>query len=401
MLLAAGSNRERTVLAGVIAGAVCWLASAQHQLRYAKLQIAFALIIATGSVSATHALNPRSIKTAAAGRIFLWKTSLHHLHLLGDGAGSFPRHYAENIRGLAPLMPASNFVYVAFESQAHNLFVQQIVEAGPLGTIAFLGFLVAWFSSTWKDRNRIEARAALAGSAAFLAAACFDNPLIRPEGALLLACWMALPYMRSRKPSSPVATVPPKRLHARMIRLLQLCSIALLVAASANAVCSYAIYSGERAEQLAQWPQAERWLRLALKVDPEAQDAHFDLVRVLCESGEYGACWKESERALHWVNEAELHLLRVRVLEALGRSEAAQRELTTARQQFPWSRELRFGAGRIYFNSHLWLLTKGSFNAPSHSPTCRGHSCCKLFCATQPRRQDNRLWRQTKEAAHR
>ena len=238
-------------------------------------------------------------------------------------------------------MPASNFVYVAFESQAHNLFVQQIVEAGPLGTIAFLGFLVAWFSSTWKDRNRIEARAALAGSAAFLAAACFDNPLIRPEGALLLACWMALPYMRSRKPSSPVATVPPKRLHARMIRLLQLCSIALLVAASANAVCSYAIYSGERAEQLAQWPQAERWLRLALKVDPEAQDAHFDLVRVLCESGEYGACWKESERALHWVNEAELHLLRVRVLEALGRSEAAQRELTTAHQQFPWSRELR------------------------------------------------------------
>ena len=123
--------------------------------------------------------------------------------------------------------------------------------------------------------------------------------------------------------------------------MLPLCSVALLIGACANAVCSYAIYSGEHAEQLAQWLQAKHWLRVALKVDPAAQDAHFDLVRVLCESGDYGACWAESERALHWVNEAELHLLQVRVLEALGRDESAQQELITARQQFPWSRELR------------------------------------------------------------
>src|SRR5579871_5757478 len=231
ILLALAATGERTAFAGVIAGTVCWLASAQHKLRYAKLQIALALIVVTGLVAATHALNPRSIKTAAAGRIFLWTTSLHHLHLLGDGAGSFPHHYAENIRDLAPRIPASDFVYVAFESQAHNLFVQQIVEAGPLGTIAFLGFLASWFSSTWKDRNRIEVRAALSGTAAFLAAACFDNPLSRPEGALLLACWMGVPYMRSGKQSSLVAAAPPKRLHVRAYRLLQLCSIALLVAA--------------------------------------------------------------------------------------------------------------------------------------------------------------------------
>ena len=342
ILLALAATGERTAIAGILAGVTCWLASAaQHKPKRAKLQIMLALIAVVALFAATQALNPRSLRTAADGRIFLWKTSLHHLPLLGAGAGSFPSHYAENIRDLAPHIPASNFVYVAFENQAHNLFVQQIVEAGPFGAIAFVGFLAVWFSSAWKGRSRIEVRAALAGTAAFLASACFDNPLSRPEGVLLLACWMTVPYLCSGKHPSSIPTCSSRRSQNWTHNMLPLCSVALLIVACANAVCSYAIYSGEHAEQLAQWPQAEYWLRVALKVDPAAQDAHFDLVRVLCESGDYGACWAESERALHWVNEAELHLLRVRVLEALGHDESAQQELITARQQFPWSRELR------------------------------------------------------------
>jgi hypothetical protein len=185
-----------------------------------------------GLLAASHALNPRNIEVAANGRIFLWKASLHHVTLLGGGAGSFPSKYSANIRELAPNMPASNFVYVAFESQAHNLFVQQIVEEGPFGAIAFLGFLAVWFSSAWKGRSQIEVRAALAGTVAFLAAACFDNPMTRPEGALLLACWMAVPYMCSREHPSFVATHSSEQSHGWTHRLLPLCSFALLVAGS-------------------------------------------------------------------------------------------------------------------------------------------------------------------------
>jgi hypothetical protein len=232
MLLALAATGERTAIAGVVAGAVCWLASAQHKPRHAKFHVALVFFTVAGLLAASHALNPRNIEVAANGRIFLWKASLHHVTLLGGGAGSFPSKYSANIRELAPNMPASNFVYVAFESQAHNLFVQQIVEEGPFGAIAFLGFLAVWFSSAWKGRSQIEVRAALAGTVAFLAAACFDNPMTRPEGALLLACWMAVPYMCSREHPSFVATHSSEQSHGWTHRLLPLCSFALLVAGS-------------------------------------------------------------------------------------------------------------------------------------------------------------------------
>jgi uncharacterized membrane protein YsdA (DUF1294 family) len=114
MLLALAATGERTSIAGVVAGAVCWLASAQHKPRHAKFHVALVFFTVAGLLAASHALNPRNIEVAANGRIFLWKASLHHVTLLGGGAGSFPSKYAANIRELAPNMPASNFVYVAF-----------------------------------------------------------------------------------------------------------------------------------------------------------------------------------------------------------------------------------------------------------------------------------------------
>ncbi len=340
ILLALAATGERTAIVGVLAGAVCWLASGQHKPKRLLLSVALTFIAITGLFATTRVLNPRSIRVAANGRIFLWKTSLHHLHLLGAGVGSFYNVYAENLRELAPNIPASNFIYAGYESQAHNLFVQQIVEIGTFGCVSFLAALAIWFATAWKDRRRADVRAALAGTAAFLAVACSDDPLDRPEGMLLLVCWMVVPYLRSGEDHAPAPVRSSRQPRRWPHRLMPLCSIALLIAAAANTV-SYAIYSGERAEQLARWSLAEHWLRLALTVDPAAKDAHFDLVRVLCESGDYEACWTESGLALRWVNEAELHLLRIRVLQALGRDQAAQQELTEARQQFPWSRELR------------------------------------------------------------
>jgi hypothetical protein len=88
-----------------------------------------------------------------------------------------------------------------------------------------------------------------------------------------------------------------------------------------------------------------------IAVDPAATDARFDLVRVLCEAGEYESCWRESERALPWVNEAELHLLRVRALEAMGRDSAAANELAAARRTFPWAKDLRTEQAFLFSNN--------------------------------------------------
>jgi hypothetical protein len=41
------------------------------------------------------------------------------------------------------------------------------------------------------------------------------------------------------------------------------------------------------------------------------------------------------------VNEAELHVIRIRVLPMLGRTQQAREELTHAREEFPWSKRLQ------------------------------------------------------------
>ena len=241
-------------------------------------------------------------------------------------------------------MPERSFHFVAYEDQAHNVLVQQIVEAGVAGTLFFLGLIAMWFRLAWKRRGQIEVRVAMAGVAAFLGAGIFDNPLSRPEGLLLLACWMVVPMLHlARKTSKPDERLPtqPIRSQNPLRPLLAVCSAALAFGAAINLLSSHAIFAGERAEDLAQWTRAQQQLRMAIAVDPAATDARFDLVRVLCEAGEYESCWHESERALPWVNEAELHLLRVRALEAMGRDSAAANELTAARRTFPWSKDLR------------------------------------------------------------
>jgi hypothetical protein len=132
---------------------------------------------------------------------------------------------------------------------------------------------------------------------------------------------------------------------------LAVCSAALAFGATINLLSSHAIFAGERAEDLAQWTRAQQQLRLAIAVDPAATDARFDLVRVLCEAGEYESCWHESERALPWVNEAELHLLRVRALEAMARDSAAANELAAARRTFPWAKDLRTEQALLFSNN--------------------------------------------------
>ena len=344
VLTALMATGERTALAGICAGGVCWLVCASWRSRQRILAAALFAFVMVALSAAVQVLNPRGVEAAAEGRVFLCRTSLHDLSLIGNGAGGFYGRYAANLRDLAPVMPERSFQFVAYEDQAHNVLVQQIVEAGVGGAAFFLGLISAWFGFAWKERRRIEVRVAMAGVAAFAGAGVFDNLLGRPEGLLLLACWMVLPLL----PLDQSDAVFEERPHAGQFRgqgsarlLLAGCSVALVFGAGISLLSSYATFAGERAEEVAQWTRAQQWLRVAIAVDPAARDARFDLVRVLCEAGEYESCLSEAERALPWVNEAELHLLRVRAFEALGHADAAAKELTAAREQFPWSRDLR------------------------------------------------------------
>lgn len=336
VVLAVAATGERTAVVAVTAGAACWFASSRRShgdVRGGTAAVSAVIVIAL----AAWMFNPRTTGDALTGRLFLWRTSLHHAGLVGSGVGSFYRSYDENLREIAATMPGETMRYVAYETQAHNLLVQQVVENGLLGASALVLLIVCWFGSAWKRRALPEVRAALAGVAAYLVAACFDNPLSRPEGVLLPALLLMLPWLRGTEAREALDT-SRETIPSRW--LMPATAIVLLLAAVANAASSYAVFAGERAEQLAQMPDAERWLRRAIAIDAGSQDARFDLVRVLCESGDYRGCWLESEIALQWVNEAELHLLRVRALEAMGRDSLARRELDAARRQFPWSDEL-------------------------------------------------------------
>jgi hypothetical protein len=339
-LLATG---ERTVLAGILAGAFVWLLSSPSTPRRLALEAASFLASAAVIAISVRRLNPRSLSSALAGRVFLWQTSLHHWSWIGAGVGGFYSRYTANLADLAPVMSPSHFRFVAYETQAHNLLVQVIVEAGVLGALCFVAALGAWFCFAWKSRERIEVRAAMAGVAAFLGASLFDNPLSRPEGLLLLCLWIAVPMLH-RMQVREVATRTSSQNHPLRASWLTIamtsCGLALMVAATTQAISSYATFAGERAEKRAQWQLAESRLRLAIRLDPAAQDARFDLVRVLAKSGQMTDAWNESELALRYLNEAELHLLRVRILQALGRDSAAQQELALSRRQFPWSIDL-------------------------------------------------------------
>ena len=71
ILMALASTGERTAIVGVLAGAVCWLASGQHKPKRLLLSVVLTSIAMAGLFATTRVLNPRSIRVAANGRIFL------------------------------------------------------------------------------------------------------------------------------------------------------------------------------------------------------------------------------------------------------------------------------------------------------------------------------------------
>jgi O-antigen ligase len=336
---------ERTCVVALGLGGLVFLCGkkqiSRRWLHPAGLAVALLLVLA-----AAYYANPRSLSTTVQGRVFLWRTALRSTTVLGGGPGSFYRIYNQNLRASAQSISASDFHFINYETDAYNIFVQAIVETGLLGLVAMLLFFGAWYRLAWAVRKEMPVRCALAGVAAFLAAGLSDDPLSRPEGMILLAMWMAVPLLVLFRDNPAIFKLESSRSGLGKIwtGVLPVLSLLLLAAAISTAFASYAVHAGELAEGRGDWAHAERWDRLALRFDPAQRDARYNLVRVLAQEEQYQASWEESEKALYWVNEAELHLMRIRILPLLGRTQAARDELMHSRSEFPWSKELRIEA---------------------------------------------------------
>jgi hypothetical protein len=348
VLAGMAATAERTVAVAFGVGAVVYIASGAAGGARRRAMHAISILLVAGMLfGAARAGNPRSFDTAFRGRVFLWSIALRHVTLLGEGPGSFYRVYDENLLADAQAIPQTSFHFVRYETDAHSIAVQALAETGVGGFVALTAIFALWFRMAWARRNIVAVRCALAGVAAFLAAGLVDDPLARPEGLTLLAFWLAAPWLFADAGDAEASEAPIRRAsHRGLLQRIAApayvaLAIVLVAAGGATLYANYAVAAGVAAEGRADWAAAERWDRAALRADPASRDAHFNLVRVLCQSARFHACLDESDRALAWVNEAELHLIRVRALETLGRDAAAREELLGARAQFPWSAELQ------------------------------------------------------------
>jgi len=337
---AMAATSERTAILSFVIGAIVFSLLAQkatgHGLRTrTTILIAIFLLVFTAKYSA----NPRSVSTTIDGRMFLWETALHHIKFVGHGPGSFYRVYSANLREIAPTIPFNKLHFVNYETDAYNMYVQILVEDGMLGLLAMLALFAAWFHMAWPSRTSLPGQCALAAVSAFLAAGLSDDPLSRPEGIALLAVWLAVPVLI--RDNSPTFEIESSRLRSALPFFAPVISLLLLLAAGLTAFTNYGVHQAEQAGDRGDWLQAERWDRAVLRFDPADRDAHYDLVRALAQQGKYEASFAESEQALHWVDEAELHIIRIRILPMLGKAQEAQQELMQARKEFPWSQELQ------------------------------------------------------------
>jgi hypothetical protein len=355
------ATTERTALFAFAAGAVVFALSGGATFRQRALVLTLLLLLA-GWYASGRARNPRSLAEAAQGRMFLWKHSLRDVTLLGSGPGSFYRVYNGNLREAAASISPSQFHFVNYETDSYNIFVQALVEDGCLGLAAMLVFFAVWFRTAWfrvswfrtssqaptNSRTALQECCALAGVAAFLASGVWDDPLSRPEGMALLAVWLAvpaLPLLRENLFADNSASFKIKSSRSGITNAFPIIApsifMLLLSAAAITAFTNYAVRAGEQAEDRGNWARAEGLDRTVLRLDPAQRDARYNLVRVLAKCGKYQASLSESEKALDWVNEAELHVIRIRVLPMLGRTQQAREELTHAREEFPWSKRLQ------------------------------------------------------------
>jgi tetratricopeptide (TPR) repeat protein len=222
---------------------------------------------------------------------------------------------------------------VGYERTANNDFVQAWSETGWLGLLAWCAPL-GWFGARLVRGRHPDA---LGGTAALLVAAMADSPLQRGSTWVLLWLWLGMAWEPA--PAAMALTTPPRRI----LRTVVAAMVAVLSGwmALRPVLASYWAGVGTNLEAQGNYAEAVPIYRRAMSLDPSASSAAFNLPRALALSGDLAGAERASLEAIHWINEPEVLLLRLRILERRRPRLEALLEAGKAVQEFPYSTELR------------------------------------------------------------
>lgn len=345
--LAIAATGCRTALAaaavGIVAATACDRAPSSRAARWmAALVVAAALLAATAWVR-----NPRPAGIAGRGRMFVSRVVLADAwkQALGAGPGTFayryPRMLAAHLRVPRDL---EEIVFAGYERTPNNDFVQALSETGwlGLGALAILaGFLLMKLALPGTDpASSLVPAAALGSVAVLLTAGLAESPLQRAETWALLSLWLGLAVAASA-PTRPAAVLARPRFLALRFVVAAVLSAGVAAMAARAPRASYWAAVGTRLEAQSHYAAAVDAYRRSIQIDPAASSAPFNLPRALAEVGDLDGATAAAIDGLRWIDEPELHLMRIRILEARGDYVAALQVASEAAGTFPYSPSLR------------------------------------------------------------
>lgn len=340
-VLCTGSRGGILATAVAVVGSVLMLAQSKARVRIA---IAMLVVVVAGTLVPMALQNPRTVKDALAGRVFIWRATLAEGRgsLLGSGPNTFAYRYPVLTGKMFNQVAANERPFAGIEHHAQNDFVEVWSELGLLGLLALGGVGVTWLrvakppALIEEGESTAGSRAAVAGIAALMAAALFDFPLHRPEGLTLLAVWMAIPMAASVSAVSRREHVT----YAGVVAGVVIGAIAIWFGGQPLAG-EWQVLRGDEYGLHARYEEQTESYRKAVALDGLNGDARFKLTQSLAMRGTYPEALAASQELMRCVNEPVCWQLRARIYRRMGSYDAALRELHAAATVFPQSQELR------------------------------------------------------------
>lgn len=334
-LIAVTLTRSRVGLVAFLIACVVPLVMAARQGKRKLLVLAAIVAFAL----AIPLRNPRSWTTALEGRFFIARVAtVDDITAFGDGPGTFAYYYPSRLGKWFTAHPdTSQLRFADYQAHAHNDYLQALVETGVAGAASLICLLAAAGWLLWKMRARSPyATFALGGFAAVLATSAFDYSLQRAEMWGLLWLWVSFAFIVDNRSA---VEQPARRWPVRIV-IATIMVITPLGWAAAPAVASHYVHRAQSLETQSREAEAVSAYRQALRLDRTNPDAHFYLARALANSGGLEAALEQTRAAQHWVDEAELYDLRIKILRAMGRPSDAWRESQEGLRRFPFSQTL-------------------------------------------------------------
>jgi len=336
--LAGAGSRTGMVAAtcGCLMALLCGRGRAR--LRLMVVVVAIAAIVATTLAWR----NPREASTAMRGRMFTWQVSLGDAahRPLGDGPGTFAYLYPTKLSDFVRAKSNGDWAkFIGYERTANNDFVQALAETGWPGLLGLLAVFGMAFIRLLRGAREGDtwSAAAFGVVGAIFAASLAESPVQRAETWALV--WACVGMATSDSTEAQV--------HAREgfggLRFAIAAALAVLVVwiAAKPVLATYWSDAGAGLESEKRYTEAAVAYRKSIGYDPSASSAAFNLPRALAHAGDLDAAITAANDGLRWIDEPELHLLRLRILETRGDYPAAFQAAVTDVKRFPYSPELR------------------------------------------------------------